>query len=60
MYHHHLNLGYIIVNSLIHAVIYGAVFHLFKNLSTFDSVLLAGAVVAAIIMLVLVFRSRRS
>ncbi|MHB0992092.1 MAG: hypothetical protein ACYC3O_11480 [Burkholderiales bacterium] len=56
MFHHHINIAYIVVNSLIHAAIYGAVFHLFKDLTTTQAVILAAVVVGLIAAVYAVFK----
>ncbi len=53
-------LGHVVISAVVHAVIYGAAFSIFRHLSTTDAVGLAVLVIAVIFVCMLLFGLIRS
>ena len=56
---HHLNLAHMIVSSLVHGMIYAAVFKLFHHLNLTGAILAAAVGVAAVWLAAKLLRPRR-
>lgn len=49
-YHHHYAMGHMIASSLVHAVIYGAVWRVMRQLTLPEDIGLAVVVIAAVVL----------
>ena len=57
--HMHLHIGHMIVSSIVHGVIYAAIFKIFKGLGIVGALVLATAVIAIIWFSVKLFQNRQ-